>query len=354
MIATPTSLQVLLVTLAGWVNRHQQQVIEYLVEENRILRGQLTGRRLRLTDAERRRLATKGRRLGRRLLSQVATIVTPDTILRWHRRLIVRKVTFERKRRGRPGILREISSLILRMATENPGWGYTRIQGALKNLGHGVARSTVATVLKANGIPPAPDRPSSWRTFLRAHWGAIAAADFFTSEVWTPRGLVTYYILFVIDLRSRRVHLVGSTPTPDDGFMAQAARRLTDAVDGFLASHRVLICDRDSKWTDSFRRILSGAGVRIVLTPVQAPNANAHAERFVRSIREECLDRLILFGERRLLRALDDFVAHYHGERNHQGLSNELITPESRPLRATHVRCRERLGGLLRYYHRAA
>jgi transposase InsO family protein len=240
------------------------------------------------------------------------------------------------------------------MATENPGWGYTRIQGALKNLGHGVARSTVAKVLKSHGIPPAPDRPTSWRTFLRAHWGEVAGADFFTTEVWTPRGLITYYTLFVIDLRSRRVHVVGSTPSPDAWYMAQAARRLTDAVDGFLASHQILMCDRDSKWTDGFRGIVHDAGVRIVLTPVQAPNANAYAERFVRSIREECLDRLILFGERRLLRALDEFVAHYHGERNHQGLGNALITPATAVPGRTRVRCRDRLGGLLRYYYRAA
>ena len=214
-------LQVLLVTLAGWVNRQQQLVIEYLVEENRVLKGQLEGRPLRLTDDQRRRLAVKGRRLSRRVLRQVATIVTPDTILRWHRQPIARKWTFTPKRRGRPRIMQEISLLILRMATENPGWGYTRIQGALKNLGHGVARSTVAKVLKAHGIPPAPAQPTSWRTFLRAHWGEIAGADFFTTEVWTPRGLITYYTLFVIDLRSRRVHVAGSTPTPDAWFMAQ-------------------------------------------------------------------------------------------------------------------------------------
>ena len=354
MTADLYPLQVLLLTLAGWVNRHQQHVIEYLVEENRVLKEQVKGRRLRLTDDQRRRLAVKGRRLGRRFLRQVATIVTPDTILRWHRQLIARKWTFEPKRPGHPGIMREISSLILRIATENPGWGYTRIQGALKNLGHVVVRSTVAKVLKANGISPAPDRPSSWRTFLRAHWGAIAGADFFTSEVWTPRGLITYYTLFVLDLRSRRVHVAGSTPTPDAGFMAQAARRLTDAVDGFLAGHRVLLCDRDRKWTDGFRRIVQDAGVRIVLRPIQAPNANAHAERFVRSIRGECLEHLILFGERRLLRALDEFVAHYHGERNHQGLGNELISPATAGAAGSRVRCRNRLGGLLRYYHRAA
>jgi putative transposase len=293
MRADLSPVRLLLVTLAGWVNRHQQQVIEYLVEENHVLKEQLKGRRLRLTDDQRRRLAATGQRLGRRVLRQVATIVTPDTILRWHRRLIAGKWTFERKRPGRPGIMKEVSSLILRMATDNPAWGYSRIQGALKNLGHRVARSTVAKVLKDNGIPPAPGRPSSWRTFLRAHWGEIAGADFFTTEVWTPRGLVTYYTLFVLDLRSRRVHVVSSTPNPDAAFMAQAARDLTDAVDGFLAGHRVLICDRDHKWTEGFRDIVEGSGVRVVLTPIQAPNANAYAERFVRSVREECLDRRV-------------------------------------------------------------
>jgi HTH-like domain len=142
-------------------------------------------------------------------LRQVATIVTPDTILRWHRQLIARKWTFTPTRPGRLRIMPEIASLIRRMAMENPAWGYTRIQGALNNLGHEVARSTVAKVLKAHGIPPAPDRPTSWRTFLRAHWGEVAGADFFTTEVWTPRGLITYYTPFVLDLRSRRVHVVG-------------------------------------------------------------------------------------------------------------------------------------------------
>jgi len=165
---------------------------------------------------------------------------------------------------------------------------------------------------------------------------------------------VTDYTLFVRDLRSRRGPGAGSTLTPDAGFMAQAARRLTDAVDGWRARHRVLLGDRDAQGTEGFRRIVEGSGVRIVQTPVQAPNANAYAERFVRSIRAECLDRLILFGERRLLRALDEFVAHYHGERNHQGLGNELISSGTHLAQGSHIRCRERLGGLLRYYHRAA
>src|SRR2546427_5291858 len=273
MAADLSPLRLLLVTLAGWVNRHQQQVIEYLVEENRVLKEQLTGRRLRLTDDQRRRLAAKGQRLGRRVLRQVVTIVTPDTILRWRRRLIAGKWTFERKRPGRPGIMKEISSLILWMATENPAWGYSRIQGALKNLDHRVARSTVAAVLKDHGIPPAPGRPSSWRTFLRAHWGEIAGADFFTSEVWTSRGLVTYYTLFVLDLRSRRVHVAGSTPNPDATFMTQAARHLTDAVDGFLSGHRVLLCDRDGKWTEGFPKHHGGGG------GARRPDALPGAER---------------------------------------------------------------------------
>src|SRR5262245_8826326 len=354
MIADVPRLQLLLVSLAGWINRYQQHVIEYLIEENRVLREQLKGHRLRLKDDQRRRLAARGHRLGRRLLSRVATIVTPDTILRWHRRLIAEKWTYARRRPGRPGTMKKLATLIVRMATENPTWGYSRIQGALKNLDHRVARSTIARVLKEQGLPPVPDRLTSWRTFLRANWGKIAAADFFTTEVWTARGLVTYYTLFVLDLCTRRVHVAGSTPHPDKAFMTQAARRLTDAVDGFLVGYRALICDRDTKWMGGFRRVIEDAGVRIVQTPIQAPNANAYAERFVRSIREECLDRVILFGERRLRYVVDEFVAHYHRERNHQGLGNKLIAPQCDQNYGTHVSCRELLGGLLRYYHRAA
>jgi len=170
------------------------------------------------------------------------------------------------------------------MAKENSTWEYTRIQGALKDLGHRVGRTTVSRVLKSEGIKPAPDRPSSWSTFLKAHWGEVAAADFFTTEVWTPKGLVTYHTLFLIDLKSRRVHIAGSTTTPGESFMTQVARNLTDAVDGFLLPHRLLICDRDSKFTEEFRRVLKNCGVVTVLTPYRAPNCNAFAERFVRSI----------------------------------------------------------------------
>jgi len=240
------------------------------------------------------------------------------------------------------------------MARENPTWGYRRIQGALTNLGHRVARSTIATILRNEGIGPVPERPTSWRSFLAAHWEAIAAADFFTTEVWTARGLVTYYTLFVIELASRRVHLVGSTPHPDDAFMVQIARTLTHADDGVLVGHRFLICDRDAKWSEACRQTLAAAGLRVVQTPYHAPDCNAYAERFVRSIKEECLDRLVILGEAHLRQALGAFTTHYHQERNHQGLHDRLIALAPMGPSGGTIRCRPRLGGLLRYYYRAA
>ena len=283
-------LQLFVASFLGWVQREQREVIQYLQEENRVLKGQLRNQRMRLTDHERRRLAVLGARLGRHLLAEVATIVTPDTILRWHRQLIARKWTYPKRRPGRPSVLPEIRRLVVRMATENPSWGYTRLQGALRNLGHRVARSTIATILKQQGVPPSDERPTSWQTFLRAHWDALVAADFFTTEVWTARGLITYYTLFVIEVHSRRVRIVGSTPCPDEAFMRQVVRAVTDATDGVLGERRFLICDRDRKWSADVRELLERSGARVIQTPVCAPNCNAYAERFVRSIKEECLD----------------------------------------------------------------
>lgn len=256
--------------LCGWLEQEQRDVNKFLREENRLLKSQLRGHRMRLSDHQRRRLAAIGHRLGRRLLAQCATIVTPATILRWHRDLIARKWTYAKQRPGRPGVQTEIRHLVVRMATDNPSWGYTRIQGALKNVGHRVARSTVASILKEQGIPPSRERPTTWRTFLRAHWPAVVAADFFTTEVWTARGLVTYYTLFVIELQSRRVHLLGSTLHPDEAFMIQTMRQLTDAVDQVLQRDRLLICDRDRKWSPRVERVLAAAGVRMIRTPLCA------------------------------------------------------------------------------------
>lgn len=347
-------LHLMVAALFGWLEREQRDVIVYLREENRVLKAQLHGRRMRLTDDERRRLAAIGHRLGRRLLAQIATIVTPDTILRWHRELIAQKWTYAPRHLGRPGVQAAIRRLVVRVATENPSWGYTRIQGALKNIGHRVSRSTIAKILKAQGIPPSRERPMTWRTFLRAHWQAAFAADFFTTEVWTVHGLVTYYTVFVIELHSRRVHVLGSTPHPDEAFVIQTMRHLTGDVERVLRAGAVLICDRDRKWSFAVERFLVTAGVRVVRTPFLAPNCNAHAERFVRSIKEECLNRVIPLGERHLRRTLADFVAHYHGERNHQGVGNELIECPTAQRASGPVRKRQRLGGLLSYYYRNA
>jgi transposase InsO family protein len=209
------------------------------------------------------------------------------------------------------------------MATENPTWGYTRIQGALKNVGHQVGRSTIARMLRAAGIPPGRQRQMTWRTFLQAHWPALVAADFFTTEVWTGRGLVTYYVAFLLEVQSRQIQVIGCTPYPNEAFVIQCLRHATGDT-GLLSDGRLLLCDRDPKWSTAVEQWLGTAGVHVVRTPPSAPNCNAYAERFVRSAKEECLDRIVPLGERHLRRTLQEFAAHYHCERNHQGLANEL------------------------------
>lgn len=351
-------LQLLVVTMAGWVNRGQQQVIDYLVEENRVLRQQLGGRRLQLTDSQRRRLAVRAEVLGRKVLAGIACIVTPDTLLRWYRKLVAAKYDGSRRRGpGRPPTAAKLARLVVKMARENPGWGYTRIRGAMHNLKYEIGRSTIKRILADHGIDPAPERGKRmpWKTFLKAHWGAIAATDFFTVEVFTSHGLVRYAVLFIIDLETRRVHIAGLVHEPYGAWMAQIARNLTDPVDGFLRGKRRLIHDRDPLFTTQFAQILGTAGVTTVKLPARSPNLNAYAERFVRSIRTECLRHVIPLGERHLRMLVREYIEHYHVERNHQGLGNELL--EQLPANSNGdgpVRCRKRLGGMLRYYYRNA
>jgi len=253
--------------------------------------------------------------------------------------------------------MREVSELIVRMALENPKWGYTRIQGALANLRHTVGRGTVANVLKANGIEPAPERGkhTRWSTFLRAHWKVFAASDFFSIEVWTGRGLVTHYVLFVISLADRIVEVLGVTAKPDEAWIMQIGRNLVDAESGALRQKRYLIIDRDGKYTDQFRRLLRESGRTVIRLPPMSPNLNAYAERFVRSIKDECLNRMIFIGQVSLRRTIAQYMAHYHAERNHQGLENRLLRlAPSRVANDQLVRRRPRLGGMLNYYYRAA
>jgi putative transposase len=347
-----------LISIAGWMNQQQQQAIDYLREENRVLREQLGGRRLRLNDDQRRRLAAKAKGLGRRVLAEIAKIVTPETLLAWHRKLIAQKYDGSGKRGpGRPRTAGEIETLVVRMALENREWGYRRILGALSNLGHNLARGTIANILKQHGIEPAPERnrKTTWKEFLSRHWELIVAADFFTIEVWTRHGLQRFIVLFFIELSTRKVEIAGMARAANGLWMSQIARNLTDVDTGILTGKRFLIHDRDPLFTAEFLHMIADAGVKSVKLPPRSPNLNAHAERFVRTIKESCLERMILFGENSLRKAVEEFIAHYHFERNHQGLGNRLIVPPSAESNRTGaIQRRQRLGGMLNYYYRPA
>jgi transposase InsO family protein len=244
------------------------------------------------------------------------------------------------------------------MAEENATWGYRRIQGALANLGHRIDKLTVRNILRRHHLEPAPQRRRggmSWAQFLKLHWEVLAATDFFTVEVATWHGLVTYYVLVMIDLATRQVQIAGITPHPTAAFMQQCARQLTDPFDGFLLGKRYLIHDRDTKFTQAFDGLLKASGVEPVVLPPRSPNLNAHCERFVRSVKEEVLNQMVILGERALYYVIHQYLTHYHTERNHQGLDNRLIAPEGvGSCQTGHVVRRDRLGGLLRYYHREA
>lgn len=340
------------------LSREQQRAIEYLQAENQILREKLGKKRILLNDDQRRRLAVKGKELGRKGLRELTTIVTPDTILRWHRELIAKKWDYsDRKTKvGRPPTKSETVGLVVRMASENPGWGYDRIEGALKNLGIKLSDTTVGNILRDHVIELAPDRgkKTTWKTFLKAHWEAFGAADLTTVEVWTCRGLVTYYILVVMQLSTRRIEIAGVTPNPDAAWMHQVARNLTDFEDGFLLDTRYLLLDRDTKFLP-FTFIIESSDTQVVLLPPRSPNLNAYVERYMRSMKSECLDKMVLFGERSLCSALKEFTAHYHQERNHQGLDNNIIEFNSSERAGDGpIRNRDRLGGMLRYYYRDA
>jgi len=267
------------ISIAGWMNQRQQQVIEYLIEENRVLREQIGNRRMRFTDDQRCRLAARAKKLGRKILAQVATIVTPQTLLTWHRKLIAQKYDGSANRSpGRPKTLSEISDLVVRMAEENRTWGYRRIQGAIANLGHILAHTTIANILKRHGIEPAPERNrrTTWKEFLNRHWDQIVASDFFTIEVWTCSGLTRFVVLFFMELKTRRVEIGGIASSANGLWMSQIARNLTDAVDGFFAGKRYLIHDRDPLYTRDFLAILAGTGIESVKLPPRSPNLKAY------------------------------------------------------------------------------
>ena len=350
----------LVAMMAGWLNRQQQDAIAYLKEENNILRDELlkaTGKkRIFLDDKQRRRLATLAKRVGRKALFDISNIFSPDTLLMWHRKLVAQKYdgSQHRGKGGRPRISDYLRQLIIYMAKDNKHLGGKSLHGYLKYLGLKVSPTTVNRILREHGIEPSPNRPvkTTWNEFVRTHWDSLAAIDFFTTEIYTMRGLVRYMVLVVIDYKTRKVDIAGIVPQAYGDWMKQIARNLTDPIDGFLKGKKYLIHDWDSLFTKDFKDILRAGGIRCVRTSVACPNMNPFVERFVRTIKSECLDKMIIFGEKHLRYCTEQFIIHYHEERPHQGIGNNIIDPQ--PQGKGEIVCHERLGGLLKSYRRAA
>ena len=349
----------LLAYISGSIDKELLNRNEYLAAENRILRDQIKGR-VHLTAAERQTLAEIGKNLGKKALEEVAHIVKPDTILAWQRTLAADQFdsSTRRKSPGRPRVDKELEDLVVHMAKENRGWGYDRLAGALAHLGYEISDQTVGNILKRRGIPTAPERreTTTWKAFIRTHMDVLWATDFFTTEVWTLGGLVTYYILFFIHVESRQVHIAGVTPHPNETWMKQMARTLTMDEWGVLKPGQYLIHDRDTKFCAAFKQMLDDAGVKRVPLPPRAPWLNAFAERWIQSVKTEVLSQMILFGERSLHHVLSEYIAHYRTERPHQGKGNVILFPSTKgePVLDAAIACRGRLGGLLNYYHRKA
>ena len=349
----------LLAYISGSVDEELLRRNEYLVAENRILRNQIKGR-VQLSDIERQTLAELGKALGKKALEEVAHVVKPDTILAWQRKLATAKFdgSTRRKSPGRPRVDKALEELIVQMAQENRSWGYDRLAGALAHLGYDISDQTVGNILKRRGLPPAPERhkTTTWKEFIRTHMDVLWATDFFTTEVWTLGGLVTYYILFFIHLETRQVHIAGVTVRPDEVWMKHMARSLTMEEWGIIQPGAYLIHDGDTKFCAAFKQILDDAGVKRVPLPPRSPWLNAFAERWIQSVKTEVLSRMLLFGERSLRHVLSEYIAHHHAERPHQGKGNVILFPsvQAEPNSDSSIECRERLSGLLKYYHRKA
>jgi len=297
--------------------------------ENAVLRHQLhvlrrQVRRLRYRPSDRLFLTAASRLLPRERWS--AFLVTPQTLLRWHRELVKRKWTYRRSRKpGRPAIDPELRALVVRLARENARWGYVRIQGELRKLGVQIGATTIRRILRAHGLGPAPRRSGpSWSEFLKAQADGMLACDFFTVETLRLR---TLYVLFFIELHTRRVHVAGVTARPDSAWVSQQARNLAYSFEDRPTPVRFLIRDRDAKFSGPFDEVFRTEGLTVIRTPIRAPRANAFAERWVRTVRTECLDWTLVRGREHLERVLRIYAEHYNAERPHRGLG--LATPES-------------------------
>jgi putative transposase len=336
--------------LAEGRRRELDKDIELIVLRHQLMVLRRRGKRPKFKPADRAFIAALARLLPCQRRHGLA--VTPQTLLRWHRELVRRKWTQSPARPGRPGLDAELRELVMRLARENPRWGYQQIAGELLKLGFSVSASTVRRVVTTAGLAPAPRRPYlSWRTFLHQQADSMLACDFFTVETVALRRL---YVLFFLEVGSRRVHLAGCTANPTGRWVTQQARNL--GFTGLFERTRFLVHDRDSKFSACFDEVFRSEGIRVIRTPIRAPKANAYAERFVRSVREECLDWLLIAGRRHLDRVLHHYVDYYNRERPHRGLDLSPPQPNAHERAPTTnvVERRDRLGGLLHEYYRAA
>jgi putative transposase len=355
----------LIATVARLLCRELTLQNEYLRLENRILKERMSGR-IRFSDEERRSLAQAALALGRSLMKEVVSIVKPETILAWQRRLERRKWDYSQRRRQGPGRPRrpdDVEALVCRLARENL-WGYQRIRGELLKLSIVLSKECIADILRRNGLPPSPRRQGlTWQQFLSRHREVLLCADLFTKEVWTFCGLRTAYVLFVLHLRTRRIVLAEATFSPHGQWMRQMGRNLLMECDDLGLRPHIVVHDRDELLVHDLDVTLGTAGLEIVRTPFRAPDANAHAERWIGSATGECLDYLILFGLGSLQRTLRIYRDFFNGHRPHQGIDNQIpdrqaapaaALPGKRPERQPIVECQQFLGGLLNSYYRRA
>jgi putative transposase len=350
----------LITYLAYCIDKEHYKAIDYLREQVRVLieHQEKGNKRILLTNSQRMRVAAKAKRLSRKTLERCTELFTVDTVIGWYQKLIADKYDGSQNRvyAGRPPITEEIVNLVIRFKQENPRWGYRKIRDQVVYLGYAISKSSVKNILIENGYDPEPDLTvrSTWHEFIKSHWDVLAACDFFTIELLVGRKLVRCTVFFVMELATRKVFFAPVKPQPDGSYMLQIAKSLTDSEDGFLQGKRYLIHDRDPLYrTDGFHGILKSIGVKPVRLPARSPDLNCYAERYVKSVKSECLDHLILSSVGQLEYVLEQYSEYYHHERIHQSL-DRIIEPKHAVDDTAEIVCIERLGGLLKSYHRLA